>query len=70
MEALSRAWDGTPREQALAWVLLKGGRTACCALRSHPFGWELRATVDDELVKSQAYRDEAEVLRNLSDWPI
>jgi hypothetical protein len=68
MEFLSRAWDGTPREQALVWELRKDRHRARCAIWSHPLGWELRVTVDRELLRSQAYRDADEALKDLDTW--
>lgn len=67
MEGLTRAWDGTPREQALVWELRKDRRVARCALWSHPLGWEVRITVDGELLRSQAHRHEESVLRELDE---
>jgi hypothetical protein len=61
MEALTRAWDGTPDEQAFAWELRRVRRSGRCGFGSHPPGWESRVTVDGELLRSQAYRDEVEV---------
>jgi hypothetical protein len=69
MEALTRSLDGTQRKQALLWTMTKGrNKRARCALWSHPLGWELRLTVNGELVRSQAYRLEDALLRNLADW--
>ena len=68
MEPLTRGWDGTPREQALAWELNKDRRRVRCAPWSHPFGWELRATLDGELLRTQAYRDAELVLRDFDNW--
>lgn len=67
-EALTRAWDGSPREQALVWQLTKRRRSARCGLWSHPLGWELRVTVDGELVRSQAYRVAEDVLADSQQW--
>ena len=68
MEPLTRARDGTPREQALVWQMRKGQRSARSALWSHPIGWELRVTVDAELVRSQAHRLADDVVRDLASW--
>jgi hypothetical protein len=68
MEALTRSWDGTPREQAFVWLLQKGRSRARCALWSHPLGWELRVTINGELLRSQAYREADDVLSDVADW--
>lgn len=47
--------------------MVKGGRTATCALFSHQFGWELRLTVG-ELLRSQVCRSTDEVLRVQEEW--
>ena len=67
-DSLTRAWDGSPREQPFLWEVRKGRHRARCAIWSHPVGWELRATVDGELLKSQAYRDANEVIRDMTEW--
>jgi hypothetical protein len=43
MEALTRAWDGTPREQAFVWELRKERRVARCGLWWRPLRSELNA---------------------------
>jgi hypothetical protein len=68
IEALTRAWDGTPREQALMATLRKGPNEARCALWSHPLGWELRADVNGELLRPEAYGTEGDVLTNIDGW--
>jgi len=68
IEARTRAWDGTPREQALIVTLRKGRNEARCALWSHRLGWELRTDVNGELLGSEAYGTEGDVLTNIDAW--
>ena len=42
-------WDGIPREAGEVWRLTKGGHTAVCPLWTHPYGGEIRATINGEL---------------------
>ena len=50
------------------WQFRKGGRSARCTLWSHPLGWELRVTVEDELLRSQAYRVADDVVCDVAKW--
>lgn len=50
------------------WKLQKGSRTVVCELFTHPFGHELRITLDGELAISQVCRTESDVLDTLERW--
>jgi hypothetical protein len=61
-------WDGEPRHQADWFRLTKGTRNAVCAMFSHQLGWELRLTIDGELIQSQVCRSDEEVLSTWENW--
>jgi hypothetical protein len=46
-------WSGAPAFLGNAWTMVKGQRTATCALYSHQFGWQLRMHLGQEIVQSQ-----------------
>jgi hypothetical protein len=59
MDALRRIeWTGIARELGDAWRLLKGKRKARCVITNHPYGWELRMSVDDEFIRSQSFGEQ------------
>ncbi len=63
----SLVWTGLARlahRFGEAFILTKNGREACCALRSHQFGWELLLFVGRQLevVQSQVCQSQDEVL--------
>ena len=53
-------WTGTPALRGTLWTLHKASgcraREAKCEVVSNPIGWELRLTVDGELVRSEVCR--------------
>jgi hypothetical protein len=61
-------WEGTPRKPADCWHLSKGTRSAICVLFNHPFGWELRVTVDHELVRSEVFRESDPTITAAVEW--
>lgn len=61
VEPLTRSWDGTAREQALCGSCAKDAERRVVGLWSHPLGWELRVTINNDLLRSQAYRDPRDV---------
>src|SRR4051812_13684404 len=50
------AWDGEPVRLSIVWTLTKEGRAIQCVLYSHQFGWELRMSSANTLVRSQVCR--------------
>jgi hypothetical protein len=51
------------------WALRKDARQIVCSLWNHPTApWELRVHLDGELVKSQAFRREGDLLTAAEDW--
>jgi hypothetical protein len=65
---LTRPMGRHAARAGVALAVAQDRRSAGCALWSHPIGWELRVTVDAELVRSQAYRQADDALRDLDDW--
>src|SRR5262245_45179612 len=63
-------WRGTPVELANMGELHKTGRRMICKLASHPIGWELRVTIGDELIRSEACRTQERVLDLSDEWRV
>jgi hypothetical protein len=61
-------WDGRPREAGELWTLRKGTRVASCHLWTHPYGGEVRATIDGELWRSEAGRDGMALVNLALGW--
>lgn len=50
------------------WTLEKAGRRARCVLQGHPLGLEARVLVDDELQRSQAFRNQQAMIDETAAW--
>jgi hypothetical protein len=61
-------WDGAPRKQGECWRLSKAGKVAACGVFNHPFGWELRVHVRDELVRSEVFRVGDRCIDAMIEW--
>lgn len=61
-------WGGRPREAGTMWTLRKGTRVAACQLWTHPIGGEVRITIDGDLLRSEARRDAATLIRLALEW--
>lgn len=63
-------WHGSPIDLGEFFVVTKNGRKACCLLRTHQFGWELRLFVGtrQELVFTQVCRTQEDVLSTGENW--
>jgi hypothetical protein len=61
-------WYGEPVRLSTVWTLTKGARTVQCVLYSHQFGWELRLSYGQTLVRSQVCRSVDEVLTIQEQW--
>jgi hypothetical protein len=65
-------WDGHPVSLGKAFTLemRKADRNlyAVCELWSHPLGWELTLTVDDEFARSHVCRSSEGVLSVTEEW--
>jgi hypothetical protein len=60
-------WDGARRELGECWRLRKGEREARCIITTHPsHWWELRLTIGDELIQSQAFNDHDKLLETVA----
>ena len=59
--------DG-PHVLGTLWTMTRGGRALVCALHTHPLGWELRATVGDELARSHVCKRSTEILDVADAW--
>ena len=70
MRTLQRQfWTGQPEVLRDLFTLTKPtGATARCCLHSHFFGFELKLTVNDLLVRSQVTRVPAEIDTLTNDW--
>jgi hypothetical protein len=64
-----REWQGTRQELGVCFRLTKGKRQARCVVCNHPTkAWELRLTVDDELIESQAFTDQDDLIAVVTEW--
>jgi hypothetical protein len=61
-------FDGTPREVALVWRLIKGGRYAECRLWTHPKGAEIRVEAAGEFIRSEAGADPLTLIEAAATW--
>lgn len=53
-----------------AWLLVKGARRAECLVQLHPLGWEVRYEVDGEMVRTQVFKTQDEMLLDVNDSEI
>jgi len=51
-----------------AWTLIKGQKRARCDVWSNQFGFELRLTIGDELVRSQVVCTHEDLIRVQEQW--
>jgi hypothetical protein len=67
--ALQRVeWYGSAQLLSVCWRLTKPGKVAVCELFNHPLGWELRVNVNDDLVRSEVFRDGDLCLTAAAAW--
>lgn len=59
---------GQAKDLGEVWTLAKGGRQARCVLQGHPLGIEARVLVDDELHRTQAFRDQTAMIDETTTW--
>ena len=50
------------------WTMHKGNLTLVCVLRTHPLGWELRLTPDDQFIRTQVCKEHVEILDLSETW--
>lgn len=60
--------NGKPRHLGELWTLQKKRRIAACILVGHPLGSEARVLVDEELVRSEHFKDGEEMLDTTDGW--
>lgn len=62
--------DGYGRAKDLGevWRLHKSAHTARCLLQGHPIGIEARVLVDDEVQRTQAFRDSKAMVDATWEW--
>ena len=63
-----REWTGAYEKLGELWTMTKGRRAATALVVTHPLGVELRLVVDDELLQSQAHRDDDQLLDQSNNW--
>jgi hypothetical protein len=59
---------GEPLQLSNVWTMKKDRRAIQCVLYSHQFGWELRMSLAQTLVRSQVCRSEEEVFTTQEQW--
>lgn len=60
--------SGDAKDLGEVWTLQKGRRTARCVLQGHPLGIEARILVDDEVHRTEAFRDSKAMVDATADW--
>ena len=65
-----RSYDrhGGPQFLGNVWSMHKGNLTLVCELRTHPLGWELRLTPDDQFIRTQVCKQAMEILDLSETW--
>ena len=62
-------WDGRPERLRELFTLTKpSGARSSCELHSHIFGFEIKLTVDDGLVRSRVLRDLEQIQAIADEW--
>ena len=59
---------GQPKDLGEVWSLTKNGRVARCVLRGHPLGVEACVLVDDEIQRTEAFRDQKAMIGVTTAW--
>ena len=59
---------GEAKDLGEVWALRKGDHTARCVLQGHPIGVEARVLVDDDVQRTEAFRDTAAMVNATADW--
>jgi hypothetical protein len=60
--------DTGVQEAGTMWTVQRASLTLRCALHTHPMGWELRASVGTEFLRSRVCREPAEVFKVAEQW--
>ena len=63
-------WTGVAHPLGEVWSLKKSGRTMTCRLTNHPFGWELRMFIGEELYRSEVCKVEEKVFDTADAWKV
>jgi hypothetical protein len=50
-----------------AWLLVKGARRAECFVDVHPLGWEVRYELNGEMVRTQVFKTQDEMLLDVNN---
>ena len=65
---LRDVWNFQQERLSPVWTLRRGHKTAECVAWSHHFGWELRLTIDGELIQSHVVRSTEELVGVQEAW--
>ncbi len=66
---LRQIWNGRPEELRELFTLTKpSGARASCELHSHIFGFEVKLTINDGLVRSRVLRDPEQIQAIADEW--
>lgn len=64
-----RDWQtGQAKDLGEVWTLEKNGRRARCVLQGHPIGTEARILVDDEIQRTEAFRNQEAMIDTTTTW--
>lgn len=59
---------GRAKDLGEVWLLTKGTRVARCLLQGHPIGVEARVLVDDDLQRTEAFKDTKAMVDATWQW--
>lgn len=59
---------GRAKDLGEVWSLEKNGRIARCVLQGHPLGVEARVLVDDEIQRTETFRNQKVMLDATITW--
>lgn len=59
---------GRAKDLGEVWSLETNGRIARCVLEGHPLGVEGRVLVDDEIQRTEAFRDQKAMIDATTNW--
>lgn len=64
-----RDWQtGQAKDLGEVWTLEKNGHRARCILQGHPIGTEARILIDDDVQRTEAFRDTTAMINATTAW--
>ena len=64
-----RDWQtGQAKDLGEVWALGKNGHRTRCILQGHPIGTEARVLIDDEVQRTEAFRNQKAMIDTTTAW--